>query len=105
MLAPSSSPTAVLANVTDSTSIFLEWIPPPNDTHNGVIRFYSVILTEEPTGELLTYVAFSTFKVIQSLHPHYRYKCQVYASTISRGPPSDPIFFETLEDGKWRQLQ
>ena len=98
-IAPSSGPTIVLANATGSTSLYLEWAPPTEESHNGIIRSYSIVLTEEPTGASLTYETEDTSREIESLHPYYRYRCQVHAFTVSRGPPSDPVFIKTLEDG------
>ncbi len=99
--APSSGPVLTLVNETSSTSISLEWILPDEETHNGIIRSYRVTLTEEETGRELIYDTEDTFKSISSLHPHYLYICEVQAFTVSYGPPSEPAYIMTMEDGKF----
>lgn len=88
------------ANATNSTSIYLEWIPPEEDTHNGIIRSYSILLEEQDTGLTLTYRAEDMARVITFLHPYYVYKCQIQAFTVSNGPASDPVYITTFEDGE-----
>ena len=94
------SPVNVSGNASSSTSLHLEWSAPPPDTHNGVIRSYTILLYEEDTGLTLTYKALNTSKTIASLHPYYVYHCQVQAFTVSNGPPSEPVLITTLPDGK-----
>lgn len=96
--APSVSPVNVSGNASSSTSLHLEWSAPPPDTHNGVIRSYTILLYEEDTGLTLTYKALNTSKTIASLHPYYVYHCQVQAFTVSNGPPSEPVLITTLPD-------
>lgn len=100
-LAPSSSPTIVAGNATSSSSLWLQWTPPESDTHNGLIRAYTVLLEELDTGLLLTYMVAGKTRSISSLHPYYVYKCSVRAFTVANGPPSEPVFITTFEDGNW----
>ena len=98
-LAPSSSPTVTTANATGPRSLYLEWGLPPPVTHNGVIRSFTIVLLEVDTGLTISYDAVNTSKSISSLHPYYMYQCEVHAFTVRNGPPSEPVYITTLEDG------
>ena len=99
-VAPSSSPALAGGNATGSRSLHLEWSPPPPDTHNGVIRSYTILLLEQDTGLTTRYEATNTSLSIASLHPFYVYQCQVQAFTVRHGPLSEPVFITTWEEGK-----
>lgn len=102
LIAPSSSPTVTAANATSARSLYLEWTLPPPVTHNGVIRSFTIFVHEEDTEMTMTYTTVNTSTTISALHPNYVYQCEVHAFTVGNGPPSDPVYITTFEDGKKR---
>ena len=82
-----------------STSIQLEWEPPPHEHHNGEIDYYTVLCLEIETGVTQSrYTTPSTEITISGLHPFYTYSCNISAVTVGPGPSSE-ISITTLEDG------
>lgn len=99
-LAPASSPVSVTAASLTSTGFLLSWASPPAEDHNGVIRNYSISLTELNSGNMLQLVSQTTSQLFDSLQPYYNYSVQVAAVTVAPGPFSAPLVITTLEDGK-----
>ena len=100
--APYSSPQNLSAASLTSTSITLQWLPPPDHLLNGIIRYYHILISD-PTevtvhdslvdgGELEVFV--------DDLHPYFLYNCSIAAVTVEDGPPSS-IQILTLEDGEF----
>ena len=81
-------------------AILLTWLPPPYLQQNGIIRKYSVYVTESETGHLRNYTTSATNLSVTSLHPYYTYEFAVQAVTIAAGPLSDPIAVTTPEAGR-----
>lgn len=100
----SSGPTAGPANVTvvsvTATTVHLTWDHPPEETHQGVIRGYTLNVTELETGRTLRETTPETEIVIDSLHPFYTYKITIIAFTIEEGSNHTTIYVETDEAGK-----
>ena len=102
--APTAAPTQVQGEAIDSTSIRINWNPPPDDKQNGVILGYRILhsikesgsstdITQSVTADELTLV-------IRNLLKWTEYKFQVAAYThLGDGPKSAPIFVQTKEDG------
>ena len=100
--APSSYPVNLTGKAIGSTSIQLQWQPPPAEHHNGQIRSYKVLCTEvQKKGALMQHTTFITYITIRRLHPFYTYACNVSAVTVDSGPFSETINITTLEDGMW----
>ena len=74
-------------------------MPPPPDDHNGVIRYYSLILTETDTGVDIHVEVETMTEVVYSLHPFYTYEVIVSAVTIASGPYTSPVTVQLPEDG------
>ena len=83
-----------------STSIYIEWNPPPIEDQNGDIISYTVLCFAVNGGAvLLSYTTATTDITISGLHPYYTYKCNVSAVTVAEGPSSGYVNITTLEDG------
>ena len=102
--APSSPPTNVLAFAIDYDSIKILWQPPEASNQNGIIREYTVNLTETDTGTVYNLISFNNSVIAESLHANYNYSISVRAVTISPGPFSEPVFVLTNENGKINTL-
>lgn len=98
-IAPDAAPESVNGYAINATSILLGWEPPPNDTHNGIIRSYQINCTEINTGTLLDISSLETEVIISDLHPAYMYSCRVSAVTVDTGVFSGNITITTKEAG------
>ena len=80
----------------------MSWQEPPPDTHNGVLRYYTVSVFEEATrtNTLLNTSGSITHFTVPSLHPYYLYRVRVAAATVGLGPYSSPITFLMPETGE-----
>ena len=101
IVAPSHKPTSLRGAVLNSSSIELEWEPPPTEHQNGEIVSYTLLCSEiDSDGMVTKHISTSTMMTITGLHPYYTYNCSVAAVTVSQGPFSDPVSITTFEDGK-----
>ena len=82
-----------------STGFVVSWTMPMPADHNGIIRSYTVNITEENTGTHTIFTSHTSSQRIDSLHPYYNYTCLVAAVTVSAGPFSPPITITTAESG------
>ena len=98
--APSAPPEELAAASVGSTSFVLSWSPPPISQQNGVIREYTVNITEIQTGIFIILNSTSTSVSVLSLHPYYTYECTVSAYTVGIGPYSEVFTVITSEDGR-----
>ena len=89
----------VVAASVGSTSFVLSWSPPPTSQQNGIIREYTVNITEIQTGISIILNSTSTSVSVLSLHPYYTYECRVSAYTVGSGPYSEVFTITTPEDG------
>ena len=88
----------------NSTAIEITWLPPPENTLLGAIRFYTVNGTEAVTMDSTYYQEVSTTKaVFGGLHPNYMYSFSVAAVANDPGPLSEAVSNYTGEDGKMNQ--
>ena len=99
LLAPSAPPEELVAGNVSSTSFVLSWSPPPTSQQNGIIRQYTINVTEVQTGTSIILNSTSTSVSVLSLHPYYTYECVVSAYTVGSGPYSEVITITTSEDG------
>ncbi len=107
LLEPSGPPAAVVAFGSGTNNAFATWTPPSLDQSNGVILYYTVVLTDLTFGT--PQLSFNTTNNAINwtrLEEYVRYSVQVSAATIAGlGPFSSPKDFLTLEDGKFDSQQ
>lgn len=101
-IAPGSHPTNLTGYPVNSTHIFLNWDPPPEEELNGILRQYKINVTEDKTGKTFLFVAepHPTEIVIGPFHPDYTYHCTVVAFTVREGPHTSILPIHTQEDGE-----
>ena len=98
--APSRAPRSVGHSISNTTTLTLSWRPPRQQFHNGIIRGYSVNITEVPTGTTMHFNTSTTSLAVPSLHPNYEYEYTVAAYTVSVGPYSSINRVQLPEDGE-----
>ena len=98
---PSDAPRNVNASSLDAMTIELVWEPPPLDTHNGIIRRYTIDIFISETRENIFKLRTDnlTSMVLTDLHPYYTYTFQIAAVTIAAGPQSVAVTARTSESG------
>ena len=100
---PSAAPDNVIGRVVNSRSVLLFWMPPSEDTQNGDIIYYTIILMgDEKRDYLISYnfTVNSTSMELSTLWPYSQYNVTVAANTIvGMGPFSAPYTFYTPEEG------
>lgn len=101
--APEGPPQNFHGVATSSRSLQLLWSPPLTSQQNGIVRSYTVNVTEVETGHQLSFTVMNTTIHLMDRHPHYNYVCTVAAYTVGIGPPA-MIRILTLEDGELLQL-
>lgn len=89
-------------NLTSSSTVAIQWNPPEADQSNGVIRYYSIELSNRENGEVHLFTTPGTSYIINNLHPYYNYNVSVAAVTVDEGVKSI-IEFQMPEDGKHKQ--
>lgn len=82
-----------------SHNFTVEWAPPPDHTHNGIIRSYLLNISELDTGRIFVRRTTELLLVVEHLHPYYTYMFTVAAVTVRAGPPSDALVITTFETG------
>ena len=83
----------------DSSTVILRWVPPPLESHNGIIKYYIVRVSIEEK-EISTSDEEIEVAVIVSLMPSFTYSFEVAAVTVAQGPFSDAINITLPEDGE-----
>ena len=84
-----------------SPSVFtLRWQPPLVEDVNGVVRRYTVNVTELETGRVERFFTTELNITLESRHPFYRYRYVVAAETVGLGPFSDPNVIHMPEAGE-----
>ena len=91
--APSSAPTGVVCEGTSSTEIIARWNNLPPGSRNGLVRGYTVILTDAASGEQTSQNSSTRRSTFMNLRPYHTYRCKVAAYTVALGP------FSTEEQG------
>ena len=99
LIAPSDAPTNLTALVLNSTLVYLSWLPPNEDQHNGDIRHYNIWIVEHHSGREFQLNSTNITTIYASLHPAYTYSFTVAAVTVELGPYSDPAIATMPEDG------
>ena len=100
-LAPTAAPHNVRGFAIGSTSLSLNWNPPPAHHHNGRVRNYHVNILNVITNELTQSTTSNTQLTVTALRPYSTYQCTVAAVTVAQGPQSTPVTIQTYQDGKF----
>ena len=80
---PSGPPQSFTATPSDVQTLILTWSPPAEEDRNGVIKGYTVNITEVATGQTQVFETEQIQLTVQSLHPHSSYYCSVAARTAT----------------------
>ena len=96
---PISAPISLQGNAVNSTTIQLQWEPPPSADQNGVIRSYLINISVAETGSSFQQTLETTALYISNLHPYYTYTLTVAAVTIGPGPYGQELTVQMPEDG------
>jgi receptor-type tyrosine-protein phosphatase Q len=88
--APSAPPNITSISTESISSVFVEWIPPPVETHNGIIRYYLVFLYSSCQDDDRTLNVTTNQVIISSLNVSCNYSVAVAAFTVDVGPMSSP---------------
>lgn len=98
-LGPSQAPQYVESTAYNSSSVYLKWNPPPENSHNGVIVSYQVIIQGGASWDVLSNVTVSASTptlLLTNLTSGVRYRVMIAAVTkIGFGPFTDPIILPT----------
>ena len=98
ILVPNAPPQNVQVDVTSVYTASVSWAPPPADQQNGIIRSYTIRLTNVVTRERLEFIATSSSTTYQltSLQANTQYSVAVAATTrVGTGPFSQSVTLET----------
>ena len=87
------------AEAVSPTVFTLIWQSPLAEDVNGVVRRYTVNVTELESGEVEQYFATWLNITVESRRPFYRYRYIVAAETVGLGPFSDPNVIHMPEAG------
>ena len=84
-----------------SQVVILQWQPPEEEHHNGVITGYRVDISDITVNDSLRQVTFSnTTGIFRDLTPYTYYQIRIGAATVvGLGPLSAPLIIRTEEDG------
>lgn len=91
-----------MASVSGTTTANISWNPPNSAKLNGIVIYYTVMLTDLMFGSLdsIYNTTLTTFS-FTGLEEYARYACQVAAATVAGlGPISAPVRFTTFETSK-----
>jgi len=98
---PETAPLQFRVEATDPRTLILSWEAPNPEDRNGIIRQYTVNITELDTGMLTQLVTNDTTITAFPQHPYYTYSCVVAAETsVGLGPYTSPRAVQMPEDGK-----
>ena len=99
---PSGTPSNTSGVALNSTHIYIDWDPPPEEQHHGELREYRIAIheIETSTSSQVSSAPDVTEAIIGPLHPYYTYNCTILAVTAGEGPPSTVITVRTEEDGR-----
>ncbi|XP_050437728.1 protein sax-3-like [Adelges cooleyi] len=105
---PSKPPHHVEPTTYNSSSVYLKWDPPPDNSHNGVITSYQVIIQGGVSWDVLSNVTVSAGTptlLLTNLTSGVKYKVMIAAATkVGLGPYTDPITLPTDSTDQIRNL-
>lgn len=99
---PSLPPRNIYIETLSPTVIFISWLPPPAEGHNGIITSYILHIVEVGTNQLDLYERNSSHSeiLIKGLQPSTEYECLLAAENeVGFGPFSEPLKVITPSDG------
>ena len=101
-IAPSGPPLNFTALSISPSSILLSWEAPTITQQNGLIRSFSILLTDLLTLRQSVHSVDShhSQKIIDMLHPHRLFECAVAAVTVEIGVYSPSVIVQTQDDGE-----
>ena len=77
----------VSTNVLSPHSIFISWGPPPNETQNGEILYYTVrVEAGTGTSNATLWTETDLEMILESLRPNFEYQISIAATTVAEGP-------------------
>ena len=84
------SPRGFTLTASSPTSLQASWMPPENESLNGVIISYQLVLRELRSGVETSHStsASTTSYMWSGLHPHYSYSVSVAAATVAGNGPT-----------------
>ena len=99
---PYAPPRDVQSFVTGSRTATISWIPPVAEHRNGPIIYYTLVAHNEVFNVSDVVInATNTDYSLTNLEEYSTYRLRVAAATkIGLGPYSNPIAFNTPQDGK-----
>ncbi|XP_064074648.1 cell adhesion molecule Dscam1-like [Vanessa tameamea] len=107
--APSTAPSSIHVEQTENPGeLFVSWLPPPKDSHNGIITGYHIKAVPQNVGSISEDSDTRTLKVTQQsgkqettisgLLKNTRYAVSISAfNSAGSGPFSLPVFQDTME--------
>lgn len=102
---PSKAPESPSCDVLSSTSIYVNWSPPPINSQNGKIRGYKVhYIAVDDLYEKDVHIAKSSnqYLTVENLKKYTNYTVWVLAYTrVGDGVKTKQFFCRTHEDGKY----
>ena len=96
---PTGPPQVVSSVAIEPTVLIIQWESPRAEHTNGVIRRYTVNVTEIESGSQEVLYSESTNVTVTSRHPFYRYSYTVSAETVGSGPFSSVDIVQMPEAG------
>ena len=100
---PGAPPQEVSGSALSSTSIEVNWRPPPPEHQNGDITAYKVVYNKvDQDAETIEVGADERSYILQALSKYTEYEISIVACTVvGDGPPSDTMTIRTAEDGMY----
>ena len=82
------------------------WSALAQPERNGVIRSYTITLTEEYSGNAMVFSVLGNVTSFEflNLHPAYTYALEIAAVTVSHGPNSDVMLVKMADDSECHKL-
>ncbi len=101
---PSDVPQNFTVQIISSTTLLLNWLPPPPESRNGQILGFTITITQDGDGStmIIPVVNNEHEVLVNNLLQFTTYTCSILAFTaIGNGPTSQTVTLTTLEDGRW----
>ena len=95
----SSAPVQLQGIAINSTTIELQWEPPPLADQSGMIHSFLINISVAESGSFYQLTSESNALNISGLHPFYTYNLTVAAVLIYPGPYSAVLTIQMPEDG------
>ena len=98
---PSNAPQNITIVLLSATSAEIHWDPPPFEDQNGIIQFYTLVITEVDASSVIDQLRTENASaILQQFRPFHVYQFVIAANTIAGlGPFSNPSLFQMPESG------